>query len=363
MARRLKSDAVLYAATLILVVVGLTWIYSILATTKPDEALSLLVKQATLAGIGFVGLLAAMRIDYHSYADRRLLLAAAAVVAIALVAVLFGRAVNGSKRWLLLPGFGVQPAEAAKLLMVVFAATVLARRVEEQEPLEPGLVQAGVLLLVLVGLIALEPDLGSVIVLVATTFVVAFAAGLPGRWIATTALVVPPLLGALLFFHQHSRDRLWLWLNPWAYYPGDGYQPVQALVAVGTGGIWGNGLGASVQKRLYLPEPHNDYIFAVISEEMGLIGALVIVACFALIVVRGLVAARRAPDPLGALMAIGITSLFGISAMVNVGMVIGLLPPKGISLPFVSYGGSSVMVSLVAMGVLLNISQQASATE
>jgi cell division protein FtsW len=362
MARRLKSDAVLYAATLILVVVGLTWVYNITASTKSDPA-AILLKQAAMAGIGFLGLLAAMRIDYHSYANRRLLLAAAAVLGVALVAVLFGPEVKGGKRWLHLGVFGVQPSEAAKLLMVVFAATVLARRMENDEPLEPALAQAGALLLGFAALIVLERDLGTMIVLVATCFAMAFAAGLPARWIGAAALAVPPPLMALLWFHDHSRLRLQTWLDPYRDAAGDGYQTLQSYVAIGTGGLWGRGLNGSVQKRFYLPEAHNDYIFAVIAEEMGLIGACVIVACFALIVARGLLVARRAPDAFGSLLALGITSLLGIQAIVNLGVVTGLLPAKGITLPFVSYGGSSMIVSLVAMGVLLNVSQQASVTE
>ena len=357
MARRLKSDAVLYAATLILVVVGLAWVYSI------SDSATVLRKQAAMAALGFLGLLGAMRIDYHSYANRRLLLAAAGVLAVALAAVLLGPAINGSKRWLLLGGYGVQPSEAAKLLMVAFAATVLAKRMEEGEPLEPGLVQAGALLLVFAALIAREPDLGTVIVLVTTSLVVAFAAGLPARWIGAAALAVPPTLMALLYFHAHSLRRLQAWLDPYEFAAGDGYQPIQGFIAVGTGGLWGVGFAGSVQKLFYLPMAQNDYIFAVIAEETGMIGACVILACFTLIVVRGFLVARRAPDAFGSLMAIGITALFGIQATINIGMVLGLLPPKGISLPFVSNGGSSMLVSLVAMGILLNISQQASATE
>jgi cell division protein FtsW len=362
MARKLKSDAVLFATTLILLVISLTWIYSITAVTKSEPGV-FLIRQGMWMALGIVGMLVAMRVDYHVFCNRRALLWVAGAIGFALVAVLFGPAVKGGRRWLHMAGLTVQPSEFAKLLTIFFVSTVLARRLEDREPLEPGLAQSGALAVVLAALIMKEPDYGTGLVLLATAFVMMFSAGLPYRWVATAAVVVPPPIGLVLWFSDHSRARLLMYLDPLQDPLGKGYQPLQSLIAVGSGGVWGKGFAQSVQKLFYLPEAQNDYIFAVISEEMGLIGACLLVACFAIIIARGLLVSRRAPDAFGSLVALGITGMIGIQSMVNLGVVTQLLPAKGIPLPFVSAGGSSMIVSLVAMGVLLNISQQASATE
>ncbi len=362
MARKLKSDAVLFGTTLVLVVVSLTWVYSITAVTKSDAGV-FMIRQGMWVALGIVGLLVAMRVDYHVFCNRRLLLWLAGALAVALVAVLFGPAVKGGRRWIHLAGLTVQPSEFAKLLAIFFVATVLARRLEDREPLEPGLAQAGALAVAFAVLIMKEPDYGTALVLLATCFAMAFSAGLPYRWVATTAVLVPPPVALVLWVSDHSRARLLTFLDPFKDRLGAGYQPVQSLIAVGSGGMWGKGFAQSVQKLFYLPEAQNDYIFAVISEEMGLIGACFVVTCFAILIGRGLLVARRAPDAFGSLVALGITAMIGIQAMVNLGVVTNMLPAKGIPLPFVSAGGSSMIVSLVAMGVLLNISQQASATE
>jgi cell division protein FtsW len=218
-------------------------------------------------------------------------------------------------------------------------------------------------LTIFAGLMFMEPDYGGAIVLLAAAFVMTFVAGLPYRYVAAAALAIPPPLFAILWFSAHSRLRLQTWLDPYADPLGKGFQAIQSFIAVGTGGIWGKGFLGSVQKMRYLPEPHNDYIFAVIAEEQGLIGATFVLVCFAVIVWRGLLIARRAPDPFGSLLALGITTMLGLPALVNMSVVTGLLPAKGISLPLVSAGGSSLIVSLVAIGVLLNISQQASVAD
>ena len=204
--------------------------------------------------------------------------------------------------------------------------------------------------------------MGGGIVLLAAGFTIIFVSGLAYRWVGIAASVGLPVLTAALLLLPHTRQRLETWVDPYNDYYGKGYQTIQAYIALGSGGLWGKGFLASVQKNPFLPEPQNDYIFAVIAEEQGLIGATVVLLCFLVIIWRGLRVARRAPDAFGSLLAVGITALFGIPALIHMGVVTNLLPAKGISLPLVSAGGSSLIVSLVAMGVLLNISQQASAT-
>ena len=367
MARKLKSDAVLFATTLVLIVVSLTWVSNIVAVTMNDpgtgRAGDFMIRQAMWVALGIVGMLAAMRVDYHLFCNRRLLLWVAGALGIVLVLVLFGPAVKGGRRWIHLAGLTFQPSELAKLLTIFFVATVLARRLEDREPLEPGFAQAGALALAFTGLIMGGRDYGTGLALLATACVMIFAAGLPYRWVAAAGVLIPPPIALVLLFSEHSRKRLEVYLDPTLDPLGKGYQAAQSLIAVGSGGVWGRGFGQSVQKMFYLPEAQNDYIFAVISEEMGLIGACLLVVCFAVIITRGLLVSRRAPDAFGSLVALGITGMIGIQAIINLGVVTALLPAKGIPLPFVSAGGSSMIVSLVAMGVLLNISQQASATE
>jgi cell division protein FtsW len=361
MARKLKSDAVLFSTTLLLLVIGMAWVYS--ASVVEDKA-ALAIKQGQFLLVGLAGLFVAMKIDYRRLCNRPVLLGVIGMTVMLLLAVLlFGHQVNGARRWISVLGVRFQPSELAKFIAIAFAATVLGRRMEEHEPLEPGLFQAGALVVGLAALIFLEPDYGGGLVLIGAAFVMVFVSGLPTKYVLRVMLALPPPLLAVLWFSAHSRQRLETWLNPYADPLGKGYQMIQSYIALGTGGVWGKGFMASVQKMAYLPEAKNDYIFAVIAEEQGLIGATVVLLCFTVIIWRGLLVARRAPDAFGALLAVGITAMLGIQALVNMGVVTGLLPAKGLSLPLVSAGGSSLIVSLVAIGVLLNISQQASATE
>jgi cell division protein FtsW len=367
MARKLKSDAVLFTATMVLLAVSMAWVYSasvVTAAEKMHDPAYFVIRQGVWVAFGLVFLFGLMKLDYRVYRNRTALLWVAGATVLALVAVFFCRPINNSHRWLGVgTSLGVQPSEFAKLLAILFIAAVLERRLEEREPLDPGLIQAGTLLLVLSALIMFEPDYGSVIVLLFTACTMAFVAGLSYRRVVTALVILPWPLIAIMLLKPYRVRRWTAFLHPYDDPFGDGFQLIQSMIAVGTGGVWGKGFMAGVQKMFYLPEAHTDYIFAVIAEERGLVGAVAVLLCFAVIIWRGLRVARRAPDAFGTLLAVGITTLIGLQAMVNLGVVLSMLPSKGIPLPFVSAGGSSMMVSLMAMGVLLNISQQASATE
>jgi cell division protein FtsW len=366
MARKLKSDAVLFTTTMLLLLVSMAWVYSasvVTASEKIHDPAFFMIRQGIFIAIGLVGLFTAMTIDYRRYRHRTLLLWAAGLTGLALAAVFLCRPVNSAHRWLGVGGLGIQPSELAKLVAVLFVATVLERRVEEGEPLKPGLIQAAFVLGPFFVLIVAEPDYGSGVVMLAAIAAMVFVAGLSTRAVIMALAVAPWPLIAVMLFAPYRRQRWLAFLNPWDDPLGKGFQTIQSLIAVGTGGVWGKGFMAGVQKMFYLPEAHTDYIFAVIAEERGLLGAALVLAGFAVIIWRGLRVARRAPDAFGTLVAVGITAMIGIQAMVNLGVVVGMLPSKGIPLPFVSAGGSSMIVSLVAMGVLLNVSQQASATE
>ncbi len=366
MARKLKSDAVLFGATMVLIAISMAWVYSasvVLATEKMNDPWYFVIRQGFWVAFGLGGLFVAMAIDYRVYCRRTALLWVAGVVTVGLVAVLFCRPINGAHRWLSVFRLGIQPSEFAKLVVVLFVATVLERRLEEHESLDQGLIQSGAVVLVFLTLIFVEPDFGSAVVLLATACTMAFVAGLSYRRVFATIAALPIPLVGILVLEPYRIPRLRAYLNPHSDPLHTGFQAIQSEIAVGAGGLWGKGFMAGVQKMFYLPEAHSDYIYAVIGEEWGLVGTVLVLLCFAVIVWRGFRVARRAPDAFGALLAVGITTMIGLQAMVNMGVVTGMLPAKGLPLPFVSSGGSSMLVSLVAMGVLLNISQRASATE
>jgi cell division protein FtsW len=277
-----------------------------------------------------------------------------------LVVVLFGRPIKGATRWLNIGGLGIQPSELSKIVLIIFIAALLERRMDKIDDPSHTLVPIGLVLAGFVALILPEPDLGTSVALVVIAGVMVFAAGIDYRYIAGLAVSAVPAFYVLVWRSDYRRDRIMAFLDPWADPLGNGYQMVQSMIAVGTGGVLGRGLMGGVQKLHYLPEPHNDFIYAVISEELGLIGATMIVACFCVIAWRGLRTALRAPDRFGAFLALGLTTMVAFQAFYNVSVVLGLLPTKGIPLPFVSYGGSSLLINLIGIGILLNVSQHAS---
>jgi cell division protein FtsW len=270
--------------------------------------------------------------------------------------------VNGTRRWFALAGFGIQPSELAKLAIVLFTALILERRMHRINDITYSLLPIALVAGAVTGLILLEPDFGTAVALLAIVSVMVFAAGLNYKYFAGAALLLVPALYAVLMSASYRRDRLLAFWDPWADPLGNGFQIIQSLIAVGTGGVFGRGLMEGRQKLFFLPEPHTDFIYAVIAEETGLVGALVILACFGVLAWRGLRASSRAPDSFGAFLALGITMMIVLQAFVNISVVLGLMPTKGIPLPLVSAGGSSLLINLLGVGVLLNISQHETET-
>ena len=365
MARKLKSDKVLFLATLLLVCASVVMVYSASAVLAMDTfeqpPYFFLLKQVVWAilGIGLLGI--AMRVDYRLLRRPLVTWGALAVSVVALVLVFFGPEINGTRRWFSVGGVGIQPSELAKVAVILFAAAALERRMESMDrgvfrALGPVVLVTGLVC----GLIVLEPDFGTAFTLFAIVGVMVFAAGLPYRHLAGATLVLVPALAAVMISEPYRVQRLLTFLDPWADQYGHGYQIIQSQIAVGTGGVLGQGLMAGVQKLFYLPYPHTDFIYAVIAEETGLVGALVVLLCFGVILWRGLEIATAAPDPFGAFLALGITMMVSFQAFFNISVVLGLLPTKGIPLPFVSAGGSSMLINLLAMGILLNVSQHTS---
>jgi len=321
-----------------------------------------LIKQGMWAALGMTVLGVVMRVDYRTYREPVFIWSCLGVVALALVAVLFSAPVNNARRWFGIAGIGVQPSELSKLAAIFFIAALLERRMHRINDIGYALLPIGIAVGALVGLILLEPDFGTSLSLVLIAAVMVFAAGLSYRYILGVVLVALPTIAMVAMSAPYRRRRLLTFLNPWEDPLGDGFQVIQSLIAIGTGGVWGKGLMNGVQKLFFLPEPHTDFIYAVIAEELGLIGATAVLLCFAVITWRGLRIALRAPDTFGALLALGVTTMVAVQALANISVALGLLPTKGLPLPFVSSGGSSLLINLLGMGILLNVSQHASST-
>jgi cell division protein FtsW len=363
MARKLKSDKLLFIATLLLVCVSVVMVYSasaVIAMDRYHQPTLFLFKQATWAILGFALMPLMMRIDYRRYREPIVIWTALGVVGFALVVVLFGPKINGARRWFGVAGIGVQPSELAKLAIILFVAAVLERRMDRIDDVTYSLLPIGLVVGSIVVLILLQPDLGTALSIVLICAAMVFAAGINYRYIFGLMLLALPVAYVVLMSADYRRRRIAVFLDPWQDPLRDGFQVIQSLIAVGTGGVFGKGLMAGVQKLFYLPYPETDFIYAVIGEELGLIGTTVVLACFCVIAWRGLRTAVRAPDRFGSFLALGLTAMVTIQAFFNISVVLGLLPTKGIPLPFVSFGGSSLLISMLAMGILLNVSQHAS---
>lgn len=311
----------------------------------------------TILGLGLM--LAATRFDYRWLRQSGLVYTVVLVAIVLLAAVFAFPPVNGARRWVRVAGMSFQPSELAKLAVALFLAYFFAKREREMSDVKRTLVPCGLVLAGLMGLVFIEPDLGTTLVMAAIFAAVYFAAGADWKHFAIVgAAFVIGVLGALVLVPWRMK-RLFAFVDPWADAEGAGYQLVQSLLAVGSGGIWGSGFAQGQQKIHYLPYAHSDFIFAIVGEELGLVGALLVLTGFVVILWRGARAAFAAPDHFGKLLAIGITTGIVVQAFFNMSVVVGLLPTKGIPLPFVSYGGSSILITLVSCGILLNISQYA----
>ncbi len=362
MARKLQTDKWLFLATLALVCVSVVMVYSasaVMAMERNGNPYHYVTRQAMWALLGLAVLSIVMRIDYRTYRNEQLIWGGLGIVGLMLVAVLFSRPINGSHRWFGFGGFGIQPSELAKVAAIFFTAYTLDKRMHRIDDVKYVLPPIALIVGGFAALILVEPDFGTSVALCLVVAAMVMAAGLSYRYIFGLAALLIPIAGLVLVSAPYRVRRLMAFLNPEADPLGDGFHLLQSLIAVGSGGWLGRGLMGGLQKLFFLPEPHTDFIFAVIAEELGFMGGTLVVACFAVIAWRGLRATVSAPDRFGSLLALGITMMVVAQAMVNVSVVLGLLPTKGIPLPLVSSGGSSLLVSLAAIGVLLNISQHA----
>lgn len=366
MARKLKSDRVLFITTVVLLFLGVLMVYSaseVLARQRYGDSYLFLRKQVMWAALGLGGLALVMRIDYRTYRQPLFVWSSLAIVLVALIAVLFSAPINNARRWFSIGGLGIQPSEVAKLSAVFFVAWLLERRMHRVNDLSYAILPIVVVVSPIVGLVLLEPDFGTSLTIALIAAVMIFAAGLEYAYFASTVVLAIPAVVLLVVSSPYRFRRLMSFWDPWADPRGDGFQIIQSLIAVGTGGWMGKGLTHGVQKLFYLPEPHTDFIYAVIGEEFGLLGTVLTLVCFCVIAWRGLTIAAKAPDAFGSLIAIGFTTMIALQALVNMSVVLSMMPTKGIPLPLVSSGGSSLLINLVGIGVLLNVSQHASTEE
>ncbi|HEU4433525.1 MAG TPA: putative lipid II flippase FtsW [Pyrinomonadaceae bacterium] len=363
MARKLAPDKWLFAATTGLALFGVVMVYSasaIMAERDNGNQFFYVIKQGVWVAIGFGVMLLMMQFNYQLLKNRRLVYALLFLCTIALMSVFAFSATNGAHRWIKLPGVSLQPSEMSKLALIIFLAYFLEKRAGEEGDFWRTFLPCGIVTGWLAALVVIEPDFGTAMMLVLIFTVVIYTAGARVLHLAMAAAPAFIVAAGLLIFVPFRMRRLIVFLDPWADQQGAGFQVVQSLIAIGSGGSNGLGFAQGKQKMLFLPFAHSDFIFAVIGEELGLVGALAVVFVFALFLWRGVRTALLAPDRFGMLLSLGIVTSIVAQALFNISVVLSLVPTKGIPLPFISYGGSSLVPTLAAVGILLNVSQHAS---
>ena len=361
--QRRDPDFALILAILLLLSMGLIMVFSasyVIAGESRGDPYYFLRRQALWVGLGLAGMFILSRFPYWRYRRLSLFVLLANFVLLTLVFTPLGTDLGtDARRWLSIGGLTVQPAEFSKLAFILFTAAYLSSRSVRLE----NFWSSSFIPLVLVGInfifVAAQPDVGTALVLVAGTMVIILLAGMPIKHLAALVLLALPPLLAIIFKAEYRIRRLMAFLDPWADPSGTGYQIIQSLLALGPGHLFGVGLGRSRQKLYYLPEPQNDFIFAVIGEELGFVGAAAVLLLFFVLIWRGLKIAMAAPDTFGSLLAAGITAMIAIQALTNIAVVTGSIPVTEITLPLISAGGSSVFITLCSLGVLLNISRYA----
>jgi cell division protein FtsW len=354
-----RTDLVLLTVTLLLVMIGLAMIYStsaVVAQERYNDALYFLKRQLLWAGFGLLAMWGVRYLPYRIQGRLTIVLLLGVLVALILV-LLFGKTVGGAKRWLVLGSLTVQPSEIAKYVVILYVARTLANHQERVTSFVNGYLPNILIVALCTLLIFAQPDLGTALILAVTAALLLLVAGVPMRYLAWSAVAGLPLLYWALVHVQFRIERLFAYFKAGGDPQGSGYQAVQATLALGQGGFLGHGLGQSNRKLFYLPEAHTDFIFAVIGEELGFIGAACLILLFLILLWRVLRIALACHEPFGTLLGLGVFMLLALQILINLGVVLGLLPTKGLPLPFVSLGGSNLFVSLVAVGTMLNMAE------
>ena len=353
-------DMVLLFLSLALIGIGLVMLYSsssIMAQERFGDSMYFVKRQIVFALLGLAVLIVSKNLPYVFY--RRLVYVILGVTLLSLIFVLLphvGHRVGGARRWLRFGPISIQPAEFAKLALIIYISYSAAKKKERLRELSVGYIPHLVVSAVFIGLVMMQPDLGTAITFAVLTFLLLFVAGVRLRYLLATGLALAPLLALAIAQKGYRWERFLAFLNPWRDPSDTSFQLLHSLLALGSGGPLGVGLGSGQQKLFYLPEPHTDFILAVIGEETGFLGVSIVLLLYALLIYKGVKIALRAPERFGTYLAFGLTLAVGLQAFINCAVVMGLLPTKGLPLPFISYGGSSLLANLLAMGILLNIS-------
>ena len=356
-----QVDLVLFSLVLALVAFGVVMVYSasaVYATQKFGSATYFFKRDLLWAGLGLGAMWFAANTDFGVYRRWSYPLLGT-TFALLISVLLFGARINGARRWFHFAGISFQPAELAKLSLVIYLAYSLARKAEKVKSFTVGFVPHMLVCGAMMILLLKQPDLGTGVILGMTTLLLLFVAGAKISYIVLAFLGGAPIVYQAIVGTPWRLRRMLAYLDPWQYRYDVGYQITESLISIGSGGVTGQGLGDGKQKLFFLPEAYTDYVMAIVGEELGLIGLCAVAAVFGVLVWRGARAALRARDPFGCYLGFGITAMFGLHAAVNLGVVLGSLPTKGLPLPFVSFGGSTLVVDLFAMGILLNISRAA----
>ncbi|MGA8179612.1 MAG: putative lipid II flippase FtsW [Desulfobacterales bacterium] len=356
----MQYDITLLFPVLFLVGVGIVMVYSAssaLALKKFGTSYYFLKKQSIFALLGIVVLVASCHIPYRMYRSLAYPLLILAMVFLTGILISgFGYSAGGAKRWFRIAGFTFQPSEFARFALVIYLAYSMNRKMDRIKEFSVGFLPHVLILGLFTILIMLQPDFGSVVIFGAITWIMLFVGGVRVSYLLGSMVLVIPAVYYMMAGADYRIQRIMSFMNPWQYSGDKGYQVVHSLLAFGTGGIWGAGIGKGYQKLFYLPEPHTDFIFSVIGEELGLIGVLIILGLYTVILWRGISIARNSKDAFGSYVAIGLTTAMGLQICVNMGVALGLLPTKGLTLPFLSYGGTSLLMNMASIGVLMNIS-------
>ncbi len=355
-------DVYLFFTTLMLILIGVLMIFSssaILAQEKYGDTYYFLKKELVFFTIGLGALFLARRIPYKSYEKWIYPLLGLNLLMLVLCLVPpFGYTAGGASRWIKLGSFTLQPSEITKILVVFFVAYMIAKKKEKMISFAKGFLPTMAIAGIFLAVILAQKDLGSTFVLGSVIMIMLFVSQTRSLYLISSLLLASPALYYLIFSVSFRKRRILAFLDPWKYKMDYAFQIIQSFVAFKSGGLAGSGLGESKQKLFYLPEAHTDFIFSVLGEEFGMIGVIVVASLFLFFIFRGFRIANKTTDPFGMFLALGITSLIGLQAFINFGVVMGLLPTKGLVLPFISYGGSSLVISMFAVGVLLNVSTQ-----
>ncbi len=358
---RKRMDLGLLLAVLTISIFGIIMVYSasyIWAEYKFDDPFKFVKHQSLFFCIGLVILYVVSKTDYKIYYEKANLILIVCISLLALVIIPgIGTVRNGSRSWFGIGSFGIQPSEAAKLSLIIFTSKYLCKNERDLKSIRKGVLPILGIVFFVFGLIMLQPDFGTGVIIVISIIGLLFVAGVNFKFFIRLGLIGIIGVVGLIAVAPYRLQRILSFLNPWSDPLGSGFQIIQSLYAIGPGGLFGYGFLNSRQKHFYLPEPQTDFIFSIISEEFGFMGILIVSSLFLFIIVKGFQIARRANDPFSKYLAFGITFQIAFQAVLNLMVVVGLIPVTGVTLPFLSYGGSSLMITLLEVGIVLNISR------